>query len=667
MKVLVFFSLIVCGQNFQSVEGLPTKFSKSLPNFNTGGTVLQDPDRSIEIPKITHKQAEVILDDLGYETSENPTNGFQIGTRSGFEGSERIRSFQRDNGLPETGILDDETQLAIGSPRCGVRTRKLPRGTPQGHDPSADQAIIPRVEQGDQFGFFGGSGDSADIEISFGGKEHKLRSVRCAFDNPKTLAHAFLPTLGDLHFNTKYFFEGERSLGDFLDTALHEIGHSLGLDHINSEASLMHPTASNQFTKPQPIDIEHIQALYGVRNGSGTYRSAPKFCSLREIDAVFEDVFGKIYAFAGDYFYDLSDEDPEGQLISSKWPGLPGGIDAAFQFGNGRSYFFKGDKYYRFKGSRMERAPLRTIAKGFPGFPSNVDAVMVDGDGDIYAFKGSEYWLYSADLKRAIGPRDIENMGIVPEYVDAVVLRNYQRTNGLPETGILDDETRFVIGQPGCGVRRSDRTASGELQKWHKSTLTYAIANYHVGHPYSTIRALIQQAFHEWSRVTNLDFVEVGDTDSADIELKFGGKHHQMWNGQCSFEGGNTLAHAYDPQFGDVHFNTQYYFDEGNSLNDFLETAVHEIGHSLGLGHILSSASIMHPIATKVFTKPQPIDVQLVQALYGVRNSYSSSSPHTFCSLTKIDAVFKDDSGKTYVFAGTTSTIFTPAAILKVS
>lgn len=72
----------------------------------------------------------------------------------------------------------------------------------------------------------------------------------------------------------------------------------------------------------------------------------------------------------------------------------------------------------------MERAPLRTIAKGFPGFPSNVDAVMVDGDGDIYAFKGSEYWLYFADLKRAIGPRDIEDMGIVPENVDAVVLRS---------------------------------------------------------------------------------------------------------------------------------------------------------------------------------------------------------------------------------------------------
>ncbi|KAL9707680.1 hypothetical protein quinque_011198 [Culex quinquefasciatus] len=229
---------------------------------------------------------------------------------------------------------------------------------------------------------------------------------------------------------------------------------------------------------------------------------------------------------------------------------------------------------------------------------------------------------------------------------------DYQRANGLPETGILDDETRSVIGQPSCGVRRSDSSASGELRKWHKSTLTYAIANYHVGHPYSTIRALIQQAFHEWSRVTNLDFVEVGDTDSADIELRFGGKHHRMRNGQCSFESKNTLAHAYDPQFGDVHFNTQYYFDGGYSLNDFLETAVHEIGHSLGLGHIISSASIMHPIATKVFTKPQPIDVQFIQALYGVRNSYTSSSPRTFCSLTKIDAVFKDGSGKTYVFAG---------------
>lgn len=220
----------------------------------------------------------MILDDLGYETPENPTNGFQIGTRSGFEGSERIRSFQRDNGLPETGILDDETQLAIGSPRCGVRSadkstspgaiRKWHKSTltyklanyPEGHPKDTIRALIKRSfrewSRVTNLDFLEvADGDSADIEISFGGKEHKLRSVRCAFDNPKTLAHAFLPTLGDLHFNTKYFFEGERSLGDFLDTALHEIGHSLGLDHINSEASLMHPTASNQFTKPQPIDV----------------------------------------------------------------------------------------------------------------------------------------------------------------------------------------------------------------------------------------------------------------------------------------------------------------------------------------------------------------------------------------------------------------------------
>lgn len=221
----------------------------------------------------------MILDDLGYETSDDTADGFQIGTRSGFEGSDRIRSFQRDNGLPETGILDDETQLAIGSPRCGVKSadktespeavRKWHKSTltykianyPKGQPQDTIRALIKRsfrewsrvtnldfLEVADS--------DSADIEISFGGKEHKLRSVRCAFDKPKTLAHAFLPTLGDLHFNTKYFFEGERSLGDFLDTALHEIGHSLGLDHINSEASLMHPTASNQFTKPQPIDVE---------------------------------------------------------------------------------------------------------------------------------------------------------------------------------------------------------------------------------------------------------------------------------------------------------------------------------------------------------------------------------------------------------------------------
>lgn len=444
MKLQLLFTLVIGGLNIYCSNGFPTESSKSVPNFSIGGKLetLPDPDESVEIPKISQGQAEEILEDLGYATPD----GFEIGTRSDFGGSERIRTFQRDYGLPETCILDDETRLAIGSPRCGTRSAdKSPSGMvrrwsksvlsytianfPEGQPVATIRALIKRA-----FGEWSrvtnldfkevGDSDSADIEIAFGGQDHTMRYVECSFQSSQTMAHAFFPKLGDLHFNTKYFFEdGDKTLRDFLDTALHEIGHSLGLDHINSKASLMHPSASNQFTKPQPIDVEYIQALYGVRSGS-TFNSPSTFCSLPKIDAIFEDAFGTLYAFAGDYFYDLSGGNPEGQLISSKWPGLPGNIDAAFQFGNGRSYFFKGDKYYRFKGSRMESVGLRTIRKGFPGLPSNVDAVMVDDEGDLFVFKGSQYWIYFTELKRTSGPRDIENLGLVPKNVDAVVMRS---------------------------------------------------------------------------------------------------------------------------------------------------------------------------------------------------------------------------------------------------
>lgn len=459
MKHLVLFTLITSEINFRSVAGYPAESTTPVPSFDISDTaqVLPDPDVALEIPEISLEQAEVrqlyhfislfnsgfhlqeILNELGYEAS-NSTFGVQSRFEPG--GSKRILTFQRANGLPETGILDDETRFVIGQPSCGVRKsdltasgelRKWHKSTltysiadyPVGQPLSTIRALIQqafhewsRVTNLDFVEV--GETDSADIELRFGGKNHWMRNGQCSFEGGNTLAHAFDPQFGDVHFNTQYYFDGGNSLRDFLETAVHEIGHSLGLGHILSSASIMHPIATKVFTKPQPIDVQLIQALYGVRNSYNS-SSPRKFCSLTKIDAVFKDGSGKTYVFAGDYFYDLhASSNPEGQLISSKWPGLPGRIDAAFLFGNGKSYFFKGDKYFRFAGSQLERPAARSIAQGFPGLPNNVGAALVDGAGNIFVFKGSRFWSYKVGHNHANGPWNIRN-GTVPAYVDAAV------------------------------------------------------------------------------------------------------------------------------------------------------------------------------------------------------------------------------------------------------
>lgn len=77
------------------------------------------------------------------------------------------------------------------------------------------------------------------------------------------------------------------------------------------------------------------------------------------------------------------------KLISRSWPGLPGNIDAAFTYKNGKTYFFKDSKYWRYTGKRMDGDYPKEISEGFTGIPDNVDAAMVwGGNGKIYFFKG---------------------------------------------------------------------------------------------------------------------------------------------------------------------------------------------------------------------------------------------------------------------------------------
>lgn len=127
-------------------------------------------------------------------------------------------------------------------------------------------------------------------------------------------------------------------------------------------------------------------------------------CSGRTFDAFMQLKNGSIYAFRGDYFFELDERSVMPgypKLIKDVW-GISGPIDAAFTRINcqGKTYLFKGNKYWRFDGDVLDDDYPRDIAVGFQKIPSDVDAAFAipapghHGKEKVYFFKGDQYYQY---------------------------------------------------------------------------------------------------------------------------------------------------------------------------------------------------------------------------------------------------------------------------------
>ena len=93
----------------------------------------------------------------------------------------------------------------------------------------------------------------------------------------------------------------------------------------------------------------------------------------------------------GDYYWKLL---PDGMasgypcLISEKWPGLPGNVDAATATVSGQIYFFKGNKYWIYQDTVPCNSNPFYISMEWPGIPDNIDAVSSRSRSFFYFFKG---------------------------------------------------------------------------------------------------------------------------------------------------------------------------------------------------------------------------------------------------------------------------------------
>ncbi|KAJ8042927.1 Matrix metalloproteinase-18 [Holothuria leucospilota] len=391
-----------------------------------------------------------------------------------------LKRLQSVYEIPVTGEVDLQTEIVMLSPRCGNPDEEVTSMLSNGREkdqskikkryvkssskwnkndisykisqyssqlPVETQRNIIRLafmtwEEVTPLTFYESTNQDADTEIGFYIGDHNDGS-------PFTkgiIAHAFLPDnkafSGDVHVN-----EANRIVTDpngngyyLLSVMIHEIGHTLGLEHSLDKGAMMYHAYGTRTTLSAD-DIAGIQALYLQKSnspssydviynkndiiylvkGERVFRqhvsggSSEEFHlsqllpnNLERIDAA--TVIGENVIFiTGDQLWKFED----GLFLAHSYPtslssiNIPGGqVDTMFAIPSESSlYFFRGNSYYRLGGGELVVDSPRLISEKFGSSVAGSDAAFAH-NSDIIFVKGTLCYSYDTVTGSTNGPHD---------------------------------------------------------------------------------------------------------------------------------------------------------------------------------------------------------------------------------------------------------------------
>merc|ERR1712215_365721 len=202
---------------------------------------------------------------------------------------EALKNFQEFAGIDKTGVLDEETQKLMETPRCGIddrvsdfvlqgsrwprkqltyRISKYPKSSSRLSRQDLEEETkkaFSMWQESSGLTFSQRTSGDVDIDIRFERYDHGDGN---AFDGPGgVLAHAYFPQFGGrAHFDDTEDWSITPFKGNqILNTLTHEFGHSLGLRHSNVKGAIMAPFYKgwDPNLKVDLDDKKGIQALYG--------------------------------------------------------------------------------------------------------------------------------------------------------------------------------------------------------------------------------------------------------------------------------------------------------------------------------------------------------------------------------------------------------------------
>ena len=155
--------------------------------------------------------------------------------------------------------------------------------------------------------------------------------------------------------------------------------------------------------------------------------------------------------------------------------------------------------------------------------------------------------------------------------------------------------------------------------------------------PGSTEEAIVASAINEWGVFADLNFTATGSVDAnSSIEIFWAVGNHDVQAGfsHSEFDGpSNILAHAYVPNAsetrrGDIHFDEDEDWAAGaQSGFDLFTVALHEAGHSHGLGHSDDVNAVMFPSVRGIVTKLHADDIAGIQTVYATPSGIEVYDP----------------------------------------
>jgi len=162
----------------------------------------------------------------------------------------------------------------------------------------------------------------------------------------------------------------------------------------------------------------------------------------------------------------------------------------------------------------------------------------------------------------------------------------------------------------------------------------------------------ITAAFSDWSIYANIQFQQVASTASSMIDFGFGvidGLNNILGQTNYSYSGSGSMLSAAVVMDSGENWTVSGGHAYSASGVSFYVTAVHEIGHGIGMGHYNAGPAVMNSSIDMSLTDVTASDIHGIQALYGVATAVAAPTPVPTPAPTPVAADKMVDS--TFYFA----------------